>query len=82
MLLKKADAPESWQLEGVDFINKLIARRPDCRLGINGTPELKTHVWLKEFDFKKLLKGEIKPTFVPSRGDNYDKVSFLPTPDE
>jgi serum/glucocorticoid-regulated kinase 2 len=77
MLLKKADAPETWQLEAVDFINKLIARRPDCRLGINGAAELKTHVWLKEFDFKKLLKNEYKPLFVPSRGENYDKSSFL-----
>jgi serine/threonine protein kinase len=56
MILKKADAPESWNLEAVDFINKCISRKPESRLGINGTPEVKSHVWLKDFDFAALLK--------------------------
>lgn len=83
MLLKKADAPENWTLESVDFVNKCIARQPDCRLGINGTTELKSHVWFKEFEFKKLLKNTLKPApFIPGRGDNFDRTNFYQTTDE
>lgn len=65
-LLKKIDTPESWSLEGTDFINKCISRRPEARLGLNNTAELKTHVWLKEFDWKNLARHEFKSPFKPT----------------
>jgi len=55
-MLKKPDTPENWHLEATDFINKLIARRPENRLGLNGCAELKTHVWFKDFEWKRLAK--------------------------
>ena len=64
-LLKKIDTPESWSLEATDFINKCISRRPESRLGLNNCVELKTHVWLKDFDWRKCAKREIKPPFKP-----------------
>jgi serine/threonine protein kinase len=64
-LLKKIDTPESWSLEGTDFINKCISRRPESRLGLNNAAELKTHVWLKEFDWKNLARHEFKSPFKP-----------------
>jgi serum/glucocorticoid-regulated kinase 2 len=64
-LLKKADMPEQWSLEATDFINKCISRRPESRLGLNNCLELKTHVWLKEFDWRKCQKREEKPPFKP-----------------
>jgi len=82
MILKKADGPELWQLEAIDFINKCISRKPESRLGINGTPEVKSHVWLKDFEFKKLLKHEMPPPFVPNSRDHFNSKDFFPSPDE
>jgi serine/threonine protein kinase len=50
-VLKKADTPESWNHEASDFINKCLVRNPLYRLGVNGTNEIKAHVWFKEFDW-------------------------------
>jgi hypothetical protein len=32
----------------------MIQRRPQCSLGVNGPQEVKNHVWLKDFPWKKL----------------------------
>jgi serine/threonine protein kinase len=66
-LLKKMDTPEHWTLEATDFINKCISRRPQSRLGLNNCIELRTHVWLKDFDWRKCSKREMKPLFKPHR---------------
>lgn len=34
--LKRNDLPDDWSVDALDFINKLIQRRPEQRLGING----------------------------------------------
>jgi serine/threonine protein kinase len=54
IVLKKKDTPESYDLECTDLINKLLSRRPESRLGQNGTPELKSHVWFKDFNWREL----------------------------
>lgn len=64
-LLKKIDTPESWSLEATDFINKCISRRPESRLGLNNCIELKTHVWLKDFEWRRCQKKELKAPFKP-----------------
>lgn len=51
MLAKEArlgynDIPEDWSIEAGDFINKLIKRKPENRLGYNGIEEIKNHPWL------------------------------------
>lgn len=54
VILKKADTPESWNHEASDFINKCLLRNPAFRMGVNGTGELKAHVWFKDFDWVTL----------------------------
>ena len=54
VILKKKDTPEDFDLECTDLINKLLARRPESRLGLNGAPELKSHVWFKDFNWRDL----------------------------
>lgn len=34
--LKRSDLPADWSLEALDFVNRLIQRRPEQRLGFNG----------------------------------------------
>lgn len=44
--LKDSEIPESWSYEAADFVNRLIRRKPESRLGCGGIAELKNHPWL------------------------------------
>lgn len=44
--IKYAEIPDEWSCEAADFINKLIKRKPESRLGFGGINELKNHPWL------------------------------------
>ena len=43
--------PEGWSQNGIDFINRLIKRIPEERLGYNGIAEIKSHPFFKELDW-------------------------------
>jgi serum/glucocorticoid-regulated kinase 2 len=34
--VRKSDLPEDWSFDAADFINRLIQRRPESRLGYEG----------------------------------------------
>ena len=57
--------PSSWSLESADFINRLIQRKPINRLGLNGTSDVKNHIWFKDFDWDKLNRKEMEAPFLP-----------------
>ena len=58
----------------INFINGLLERKKDKRLGSNGFKEIKEHPWLIDFNWDELLNKEIQPTFIPPQSDsNYDK---------
>ena len=61
-----------WSTNFMDFINKLIERKPEARLGKNGIEEIKKHPWLKYFNWKDLYLMKIKAPFIPSHNDNFD----------
>ena len=61
-----------WSQNFMDFINKLIKRKPEERLGKDGIEEIKRHPWLKFFNWKDLYLMKIKPPYVPSSNDNFD----------
>ena len=71
--IKKDEIPDNWSLNSVDFINKLLIRKADKRLGHNGIVELKTHPWMESIDWELLAQKKIKPPFVPNHSENYDK---------
>lgn len=56
--IKKPEIPEDWSLEGADFLNRLIQRKPANRLGSNSSRELLNHPWLRQYPFQKLLRKE------------------------
>lgn len=64
--IKKSDIPDGWSMEAADFVNRMIQRKPNNRLGLNGPEEVKTHPWLKDFPWNKLLNREYESPFVPS----------------
>ena len=63
--MKRSDLPTDWSLDALDFINRLIQRRPEQRLGYNGIHELKNHPWIKDLNWKKLSTKEIESPFIP-----------------
>ncbi len=44
--LRESEVPEQWSYQAADFINKLLKRKPQNRLGYTGIQELKNHPWL------------------------------------
>jgi serine/threonine protein kinase len=70
--LKRSDVPEGWSLESADFINKLLQRKTEFRLGANGIHEVKNHSWLRSFPWIDLMEQRLKAPFIPVKSDNFD----------
>ena len=49
----------------MDFVNRLLKRTKEQRLGYAGISEIKNHPWLKNISWTKLNKKEIMPSFIP-----------------
>ena len=80
--LKRQDVPEGWSLEAADFINKMIQRKPEFRLGFRGIHEVKNHAWLRGFPWIKLLETTMKSPFIPVKADNFDPRVLARVPEE
>ena len=64
---------ENWSKESINFINKLLKRNPEERLGYKGISELKQHLWLKYYPWN-LMQNKILPSpFIPSDKGNFDE---------
>lgn len=70
--IKRNDIPRGWSLEAADFVNKMIQRKPQNRLGSNGAEEVKQHPWLRDFPWDDLTHKRVKAPFVPPVEDNFD----------
>ena len=64
---------ENWSKESIDFINKLLIRNPEERLGFKGIIELKEHLWLKYYPWNLMYNKVLPPPFIPSDKGNYDE---------
>ena len=51
------DIPEGWNHNAADFINKLIQRKPENRLGHKTIQELFHHHWFDGFPWDDLKKN-------------------------
>ena len=61
-------------LDCANFINSLLERKKEKRLGFNGFEEVKNHPWLIDFNWDDLINKRMSPFFIPPLGDNnYDK---------
>ena len=65
--IKKDEIPNGWSLEFADFINKLLEKNEENRLGYKGIYELKCHPWLKYYDWKKTYLMKEKAPFIPPK---------------
>ena len=58
----------------INFINGLLERKKERRLGYNGFKEIKEHPWLVNYNWDDLINKSIQPSFIPPQSDsNYDK---------
>ena len=69
------ELPDGWGIESADFINRLIKRKQNERLGHGGDSEVKNHLWFKGFSWDKLYRRELQSPYIPeeetNKGINY-----------
>ena len=75
IVINKLELPDGWGIESADFINRLIKRKQNERLGHGGDNEVKNHFWFKGFDWDKLYRRELISPYIPeeetNKGINY-----------
>lgn len=67
--------PFKWSPFSLDFVNKLLLRNPERRLGAAGIEEIKDHPWLADIDWDKLLQKKIKSPFKPDVPSSLHRAS-------
>ena len=74
VIISPEQKKNGWSDDVLDFINKLLERNKESRLGaINGFQELKEHQWLKYYPWDELEKKVLPAPFIPEQIDNFDK---------
>ena len=68
--IKNEEIPFGWSIESADFINKLLIRKPESRLGSN---KIKEHPWIKDYDWKGIFENKIEHRLCLEKKDNFDK---------
>ena len=71
--IKLGNIPDGWSEDAADFINKLLMRKPEQRLGFRGAQELKEHPWIKYYPWNDLYEKKLNAPFLPDKSDNFDK---------
>ena len=71
-MLHENELPPGWSTDALDFINRLLQRKPIHRLGSTSSQELKLHPWLFSFPWSKLVSKHLEAPFIPPTQDNFD----------
>ena len=73
-VIKEENIAHGWSADSADFINLLLKRKEEKRLGYkNGASELMNHPWLKYYPWSQLKNKTLLAPFVPEKIDNFDK---------
>ncbi|CAD8119862.1 unnamed protein product [Paramecium sonneborni] len=76
--IRASEIPANWSVEAIDFVNRLLQRKPASRLGFNGSYEIKLHPWFKNFPWSKLQNRELSAPFIPNPSDdNFDQRQIV-----
>ena len=68
------DIPKGWNCDIINFINGLLQKKSNKRLGCNGINEVKAHIWFKGFNWEDVFHKKTKAPFLPSNtSNNYNK---------
>ena len=71
--IKENEIPNGWSKMACNFINGLLIRKPEKRLGYRSIEELKKNIWFSNFNWSALAKKNMESPFIPPNKDNYDK---------
>ena len=50
------DLPRGWSSQAMDFVNQLLKRNKESRLGFRGIEEVKNHPWLSGVSWRRLAR--------------------------
>ena len=72
--IKKNEIPKDYSSDCIDFINRMIKRKENERLGYENIKQIFKHPWLADVDFKKLYNKKIKSPLqlYENSNGNYD----------
>ena len=75
-VIKSDMLTHGWSQESADFINLLLQRKEEKRLGSkNGAQDLYKHPWLKYYPWPQLKSKQLLAPFIPEKNnDNFDKM--------
>lgn len=73
--IKDEELPEGWSVEFAQFVNKLLEKKEENRLGYNGIEELKNHPWLKYYNWKDLYLMKEEAPFIPTKQIIFNEIS-------
>jgi protein kinase A len=74
--IKSHEVPQGWSAEAADFINRMIQRKPEMRLGHGGAHEVKSHAWLRNYPWEALYEKRLRAPFIPPNEDNFDESNI------
>ena len=69
--IKESNIPQGWSEHSIEFINGLIQRKAELRLGNNNINEIKDNPWFSDIKWDDLLNKKIEAPFTPSVDGNY-----------
>ena len=70
--IKEPFIPDGWSENAIDFINGLIQRKAENRLGNKDIMEIKSHPWFKDLNWEDLINQLIDAPFKPPEEGNYN----------
>ena len=73
--IKDKEIQEGWSTEFAQYVNKLLEKKEENRLGYNGIEELKSHPWLKYFNWKDLYLMKEEAPFIPTKKIIFDEIN-------
>lgn len=62
--ISNSDKPNNWSDNAVDFINKLLIRKQNQRLGYDRPGSAKNHPWFEGFDWDSLYDRRTSSPFL------------------
>jgi len=68
----KFSYPNDISPEVIDFLDLILVKNKDKRLGRNGAAEIKKHKFFEFIDWDDIFNKRIKPPFVPRLNGNED----------
>mmetsp|Transcript_16695 Transcript_16695/g.14575 ORF Transcript_16695/g.14575 Transcript_16695/m.14575 type:complete len:120 (+) Transcript_16695:541-900(+) len=63
--VKKSELPENYSFKLADFIDRLLQRDPENRLGYENYYQIQTHKWIKNFSWDRIQNKVMEAPFIP-----------------